>query len=53
MLLFPQFTPFFSISYYPKYSTMLQPLLGFFYSEPGNGLWKRKADAAFQYCTVC
>jgi tRNA-dihydrouridine synthase A len=26
---------------------MLQPLSGFFYSEPGNSLWKRKADAAF------
>ncbi|KAJ6905325.1 hypothetical protein NC652_023164 [Populus alba x Populus x berolinensis] len=26
---------------------MLQPLSGFFYAEPGNSLWKRKADAAF------
>ncbi|KAL9175543.1 hypothetical protein ABFS82_02G118400 [Erythranthe guttata] len=24
-----------------------EPLLNFFYSEPGNTLWKRKADAAF------
>ncbi|KAL0425627.1 UNVERIFIED_CONTAM: tRNA-dihydrouridine(20/20a) synthase [Sesamum radiatum] len=28
-----------------------KPLLGFFHSEPGNGLWKRKADAAFLHCT--
>ncbi|KAB5520491.1 hypothetical protein DKX38_024810 [Salix brachista] len=28
--------------------TVLQPLFGFFHSEPGNNLWKRKADAAFQ-----
>lgn len=27
-------------------------MLGLFHSEPGNGLWKRKVDAAFQYCTV-
>ncbi|CAK9140390.1 unnamed protein product [Ilex paraguariensis] len=31
---------------------LLQPLLGLFHSEPGNGLWKRKADAAFQRCTT-
>ncbi|KAJ6755123.1 FMN-LINKED OXIDOREDUCTASES SUPERFAMILY PROTEIN [Salix purpurea] len=28
--------------------TRRQPLFGFFHSEPGNNLWKRKADAAFQ-----
>ncbi|KAG2372504.1 uncharacterized protein HKW66_Vig0206270 [Vigna angularis] len=28
------------------------PLLGFFHSEPGNGLWKRKADSAVQTCTT-
>lgn len=27
-------------------------MLGLFHSEPGNGSWKRKVDAAFQYCTV-
>lgn len=35
------------------HSAVLQPLLHLFYSEPGNGLWKRKADTAFQHCTVC
>ncbi|KAI3987616.1 hypothetical protein MKX01_007082 [Papaver californicum] len=29
-----------------------QPLLAFFFAEPGNGLWKRKADAAMQKCTT-
>ncbi|EPS69828.1 hypothetical protein M569_04936 [Genlisea aurea] len=29
---------------------LIKPLLGFFHSEPGNGLWKRKADAAFSSC---
>ncbi|XP_020971554.1 uncharacterized protein LOC107625390 isoform X2 [Arachis ipaensis] len=32
--------------------TRRQPLLGFFHSEPGNGLWKRKADAAIQTCST-
>ncbi|KAG8646292.1 tRNA-dihydrouridine(20/20a) synthase isoform X2 [Manihot esculenta] len=36
----------------PNVRDVIKPLLGFFYSEPGNGLWKRKADAAFQYCTT-
>ncbi|KAL5986629.1 hypothetical protein ACLOJK_014962 [Asimina triloba] len=27
-----------------------QPLLNIFHSEPGNGLWKRKADAALCHC---
>ncbi|KAL6965292.1 hypothetical protein U1Q18_036346 [Sarracenia purpurea var. burkii] len=29
-----------------------KPLLGLFHSAPGNSLWKRKADAAFQHCTT-
>ncbi|KAF2319548.1 hypothetical protein GH714_016925 [Hevea brasiliensis] len=36
----------------PNVRDVIKPLLGFFYSEPGNGLWKRKADAAFQHCTT-
>ncbi|XP_020532900.1 tRNA-dihydrouridine(20/20a) synthase isoform X2 [Jatropha curcas] len=36
----------------PNVRDVVKPLLGFFYSEPGNGLWKRKADAAFQNCTT-
>ncbi|KAG2398226.1 uncharacterized protein HKW66_Vig0135380 [Vigna angularis] len=32
--------------------TRRQPLLNLFHSEPGNGLWKRKADAAFKNCTT-
>ena len=32
---------------------LLQPLLHLFYTDPGNGPWKRKADAAFQHCKVC
>lgn len=39
-----------SITYFLH--TMPQPLLHFFHSEPGNGLFKRKADAAFQTCKV-
>ena len=35
-----------------NFPILLQPLLGLFYSEPGNSLWKRKADSAFQTCTV-
>lgn len=30
----------------------VQPLLNMFHSEPGNGLWKRKADAALRHCKV-
>lgn len=36
-----------------EHSAVLQPLLHLFHAEPGNGVWKRKADAAFQHCTVC
>ncbi|XP_059651862.1 uncharacterized protein LOC132299342 isoform X2 [Cornus florida] len=36
----------------PTVRDVAKPLLGLFYSEPGNGLWKRKADAAFQHCTT-
>ncbi|XP_050210036.1 uncharacterized protein LOC126660521 isoform X2 [Mercurialis annua] len=36
----------------PNVRDVVKPLLGFFHSEPGNGLWKRKADAAFQNCTT-
>ncbi|KAL8500816.1 hypothetical protein ACS0TY_020411 [Phlomoides rotata] len=36
----------------PNLRELIKPLLGFFHSEPGNGLWKRKADAAFQTCTT-
>ncbi|GMY22477.1 trna-dihydrouridine(20/20a) synthase [Fagus crenata] len=35
----------------PHVRDVVKPLLHLFYSEPGNGLWKRKADAAFQNCT--
>eukprot|EP00258_Populus_trichocarpa_P047846 XP_024463865.1 uncharacterized protein LOC7482287 isoform X4 [Populus trichocarpa] len=31
----------------PNMRELIRPLSGFFYSEPGNSLWKRKADAAF------
>lgn len=31
---------------------LLQPLLSLFYAQPGNSLWKRKADAAFLHCKV-
>ncbi|EEF44623.1 tRNA-dihydrouridine(20/20a) synthase isoform X2 [Ricinus communis] len=36
----------------PNVRDVVKPLLGLFYSEPGNGLWKRRADAAFQSCTT-
>ncbi|XP_057978614.1 uncharacterized protein LOC131165019 isoform X2 [Malania oleifera] len=36
----------------PNVRDVVKPLLNLFYSEPGNGLWKRKADAAFQHCTT-
>ncbi|XP_024025740.1 uncharacterized protein LOC21395706 [Morus notabilis] len=34
----------------PNVRDVVKPLLHLFHSEPGNGLWKRKADAAFQHC---
>ncbi|KDO83437.1 hypothetical protein CISIN_1g013784mg [Citrus sinensis] len=34
----------------PHVRDVMKPLLHFFHSEPGNGLFKRKADAAFQTC---
>ncbi|BAT93359.1 hypothetical protein VIGAN_07230600 [Vigna angularis var. angularis] len=36
----------------PTVRDIVKPLLGFFHSEPGNGLWKRKADSAVQTCTT-
>uniref|UniRef100_A0A5B7BMY3 Putative tRNA-dihydrouridine(20a/20b) synthase [NAD(P)+]-like isoform X1 n=1 Tax=Davidia involucrata TaxID=16924 RepID=A0A5B7BMY3_DAVIN len=36
----------------PSVRDVAKPLLGLFHSEPGNGLWKRKADSAFQHCTT-
>ncbi|KAL1330510.1 hypothetical protein HN51_047755 [Arachis hypogaea] len=36
----------------PTVRDITKPLLGFFHSEPGNGLWKRKADAAIQTCST-
>ncbi|KAL0379875.1 UNVERIFIED_CONTAM: tRNA-dihydrouridine(20/20a) synthase [Sesamum angustifolium] len=36
----------------PNVRDLIKPLLGFFHSEPGNGLWKRKADAALLHCTT-
>ncbi|KAI3913231.1 hypothetical protein MKW92_028751 [Papaver armeniacum] len=36
----------------PTLRTLVKPLLAFFFAEPGNGLWKRKADAAMQKCTT-
>ncbi|GMP41701.1 hypothetical protein CsSME_00011703 [Camellia sinensis var. sinensis] len=36
----------------PTVRDVVKPLLGLFHSEPGNGLWKRKADAALQHCTT-
>ncbi|CAH9127153.1 unnamed protein product [Cuscuta epithymum] len=36
----------------PTIRDVVKPLLGLFYSEPGNSLWKRKVDAAFQHCTT-
>ncbi|KAK4786298.1 hypothetical protein SAY86_002987 [Trapa natans] len=35
----------------PNVRDVVKPLLGLFHSEPGNGLWKRKADSAFRNCT--
>ncbi|KAK6240210.1 hypothetical protein QUC31_005679 [Theobroma cacao] len=36
----------------PNVREVAKPLLNLFYSEPGNSLWKRKADSAFQHCTT-
>ncbi|KAK7334661.1 hypothetical protein VNO80_26422 [Phaseolus coccineus] len=36
----------------PTVRDIVKPLLGYFHSEPGNGLWKRKADSAVQTCTT-
>ncbi|XP_014501866.1 uncharacterized protein LOC106762458 [Vigna radiata var. radiata] len=36
----------------PTVRDIVKPLLGFFHSEAGNGLWKRKADSAVQTCTT-
>ncbi|XP_031092368.1 uncharacterized protein LOC115997052 isoform X1 [Ipomoea triloba] len=36
----------------PSVRDIVKPLLGLFHSEPGNSLWKRKADAAFLHCTT-
>lgn len=36
----------------PTMRDIVKPLLHLFHSEPGNGLWKRKADAAFKNCTT-
>ncbi|CAK7330875.1 unnamed protein product [Dovyalis caffra] len=32
----------------PNMRELIKPLFGLFYCEPGNNLWKRRADAAFQ-----
>ncbi|CAN1342444.1 tRNA-dihydrouridine(20/20a) synthase [Linum perenne] len=34
----------------PSLRDVMKPILGFFHSQPGNSLWKRKADAAFMKC---
>ncbi|XP_061353379.1 uncharacterized protein LOC133298146 isoform X2 [Gastrolobium bilobum] len=36
----------------PTVRDIVKPLLNLFHSAPGNGLWKRKADAAFKNCTT-
>ncbi|XXG56505.1 hypothetical protein AAC387_Pa03g3893 [Persea americana] len=36
----------------PNVRQVLKPLLNIFHSEPGNGLWKRKADVAFRHFTT-
>ncbi|PSS26472.1 TRNA-dihydrouridine(20/20a) synthase [Actinidia chinensis var. chinensis] len=36
----------------PTVRDVIRPVFGFFHSEPGNGLWKRKADAALLHCTT-
>ncbi|KAJ4971793.1 hypothetical protein NE237_004892 [Protea cynaroides] len=34
----------------PNVRQVVKPLLNLFHSEPGNGLWKRKADAVLPHC---
>ncbi|XP_077252829.1 uncharacterized protein LOC143892243 isoform X2 [Tasmannia lanceolata] len=34
----------------PNIRQLVKPLLHIFHSEPGNGLWKRKADTALHHC---
>ncbi|CAN6247969.1 unnamed protein product [Urochloa humidicola] len=34
----------------PNVRQLVKPLLHLFHSEPGNSLWKRKADYALRYC---
>lgn len=34
----------------PSLRQLVKPLLNLFHSEPGNGLWKRKADTALRHC---
>ncbi|KMZ75812.1 tRNA-dihydrouridine synthase [Zostera marina] len=34
----------------PNIRQLVKPLLNLFHSEPGNGLWKRKADTALRNC---
>ncbi|XP_004506326.1 uncharacterized protein [Cicer arietinum] len=36
----------------PTVRDIVKPLLNLFHSAPGNGLWKRNADAAFRNCTT-
>ncbi|XP_078443803.1 uncharacterized protein LOC144713169 [Wolffia australiana] len=35
-----------------KLRNLVKPLLNLFHSEPGNGLWKRKADEALRHCST-
>lgn len=39
-------------SYRPSVRQLVKPLLNIFHSEPGNSLWKRKADTALRHCTT-
>uniref|UniRef100_A0A0E0GYG7 DUS-like FMN-binding domain-containing protein n=1 Tax=Oryza nivara TaxID=4536 RepID=A0A0E0GYG7_ORYNI len=34
----------------PNVRQLVKPLLNLFHSEPGNGLWKRKADSTLRHC---
>ncbi|CAI8611578.1 unnamed protein product [Vicia faba] len=36
----------------PTVRDVVKPLLNLFHSAPGNGQWKRNADAAFRNCTT-
>jgi tRNA-dihydrouridine synthase A len=36
----------------PNVRQLVKPLLNLFHSEPGNGLWKRKADSTLRHCKV-